>query len=124
MDDEEDVENTINLNTEKQLLPENVQKRIAIESMQLADDRLYIVLDCVETSHVAVRMYDTTDNEEVTGAHVLLHGIIHMLDNHYEEIVDYGHMTILENLSELEEGVGSIQAIDDNVVRIKFSKDN
>jgi hypothetical protein len=33
-------------------------------------------------------------------------------------------MTILENLSELEEGVGSIQAIDDNVVRIKFSKDN
>ena len=29
MDDEEDVENTINLNTEKQLLPENVQKRIA-----------------------------------------------------------------------------------------------
>ena len=71
----DDIENKI------VLLPDADQTDIAMESMQLADDRLYIILHARSEDNVSVRMYDTTGSEEITGAHVLLHGLIHLLDN-------------------------------------------
>ena len=90
---EDDIENKI------VLLPESEQTDIAMESMQLADSRLYIILHAKDEDNVSVRMYDTTGGEEITGAHVLLHGLIHLLDNDYDEVVEYGHQAIIEKLS-------------------------
>jgi len=114
----DDIENKI------VLLPDADQTDIAMESMQLADDRLYIILHARSEDNVSVRMYDTTGSEEITGAHVLLHGLIHLLDNDYDEVVEYGHQAIIEKLMESGEEEFNIRDLSDNVVHVTFSKDN
>jgi hypothetical protein len=106
------------------MLPESEQHHIAMESMQLAEDRLYIILHAKDTDNVSVRMYDTTESEEVTGAHVLLYGLMHLLDNNYDEVVSYGHNSIIEKLVDFGEEEFDIKDLSDNVVHVKFSKDN
>ena len=114
----DDIENKI------VLLPDAEQTDIAMESMQRADDRLYIILHARSEDNVSVRMYDTTGSEEITGAHVLLHGLIHLLDNDYDEVVEYGHQAIIEKLMESGEEEFNIRDLSDNVVHVTFSKDN
>tara|TARA_R100000808_G_scaffold3415_3_gene12204 strand:+ start:8633 stop:8986 length:354 start_codon:yes stop_codon:yes gene_type:complete len=113
---------------ENKIVPlfEDEQRNIAMESMQLAEDRLYIVLHAKDDDNVSLRMYDTTDSEDVTGAHVLLHGLMYLLDNKYDEVVNYGHEAIVESLAyfEEEEEDFNVKNKSDNVVSVKFSKDN
>ena len=49
---------------------------------------------------------------------------IHLLDNDYDEVVEYGHQAIVEKLMESGEEEFNIRDLSDNVVHVTFSKDN
>ena len=99
------------------------KENIALESFQLADERLFIVIHPRGNGRVDVRSYDTTDADDINDGHVLLQGLISMLDCSYDFLMECGHKEIVRKLQLELDSSNGVESISDNVIRVKFNKD-
>ena len=107
------------------VLTEEQRRDIDIEGMQLAEGRGYLVLKPTDEGSVSVRCYDTTEDGDITGAHVLIKGLMATLEDDYESIMDRGHQEIICDLTETISDKPDY-SVGNNIIKIDFSgrKDN
>ena len=117
-DDEEEKDNVFHLSMDT--LTQEEKRDIDIEGMQLADERLYMVLKPKGDFGVSVRCYDTTGSEEITAAHVILKGIMAVMEDDYEHVMNLGHQEIIKQLVDTEKATE--YSISNNIIKVDFSK--
>ena len=107
------------------VLTEEQRRDIDIEGMQLAEGRVYLVLKPCGEGSVSVRCYDTTEEGDITGAHVLIKGLMATLEDEYEAVMDRGHQEIIYELTETVANKPNY-SVSNNIIKIDFSgrKDN
>ena len=79
-------------------LPEDMKSRIEEESFSLATGRMYIVFDPSSIDSVTVRAYDTTDTDDVGPAHILMQGMLNLLETDYDYLMQVGHEATIEQI--------------------------
>ena len=114
MNDDGDDDNVI---YPESLLPEDLdismQKRISEETLHLAEGRMYMIFDSTSADKVTVRAYDATCSEDITPAHVLLQGIMAIMNSEYEYLMQLGHEeTFMQLIAEKERKEGSSRPIE------------
>ena len=74
---------------------------------------------------MSVRCYDTTEEGDITGAHVLIKGLMATLEDEYEAVMDRGHQEIIYELTETVANKPNY-SVSNNIIKIDFSgrKDN
>jgi len=123
MSDDDGEENRFKLDLSS--LTEEQRRDIDIEGMQLAEGRIYLVLKASGEESVSVRCYDTTEEDEITAAHVLIRGMMATLEENYDNIMSRGHQEIILELTSSISDTPSYTT-SDNIIKIDFSgrKDN
>ena len=111
-------------------LSEEERREIQVEGLQLAGGRLYMVILPERPGKVSVRCFDTTSESLNSSAHILLHGLLTVLETSYEDIMKLGHESIvqelMEGLGESEEKKPRYESVD-NIIKVNFpegSKEN
>ena len=111
-------------------LSEEERREIQVEGLQLAGGRLYMVILPEGPGKVSVRCFDTTSESLNSSAHILLHGLLTVLETSYEDIMKLGHESIvqelMEGLGESEEKKPRYESVD-NIIKVNFpegSKEN
>ena len=125
MSDDDDF--TFTFTDENSDIPESMKARIEEESFSLATGIMYIVFDPSDIDRVTVRAYDTTDTEDVGPAHVLMQGMLNLLETDYDYLMQVGHeATIQQIVQNSKEDTKKlvVEEVYDNVIKVKFSEDN
>jgi len=111
-------------------LSEEERRAIQVEGLQLAGGRLYMVILPEGPGKVSVRCFDTTSESLNSSGHILLHGLLTVLETSYEDIMKLGHESIvqelMEGLGESEEKKPKYESVD-NIIKVNFpegSKEN
>ena len=111
-------------------LSEEERREIQVEGLQLAAGRLYMVILPQVPGKVSVRCFDTTSESLNSSAHILLHGLLTVLETSYEDVMKLGHESIvqelMEGLGEAEEKKPRYESVD-NIIKVNFpegSKEN
>ena len=124
MDD--DTLNTIFDESDLAKLPEEERKVIKLEGMQLQEGRLYLVAIPNGDSKVQVRCYDTTGSELSTAAHMLMRGLLSVIESSFDEIMHLGHENILYSLLDDINNPDGERNLSyeskDNIIKIDFPK--
>ena len=108
-------------------IPEEMKSRIEEESFSLATGRMYIVFDPSDIDSVTVRAYDTTDTQDVSPAHVLMQGMLSLLETDYDYLMQLGHEATIDQIvqnSKEDTKKLVVEEVYDNVIKVKFSEDN
>jgi len=109
-------------------LSEEERREIEVEGMQLAQGKLYMVLSPDGETKVSVRCYDSTGESLTTAAHIMLKGLLTIMETSHEEVMKLGHECILwELLHDLNEGDDtsekkSTYEVSDNIIKVTFPK--
>ena len=111
-------------------LSEEERREIQVEGLQLAGGRLYMVIIPEGPGKVSVRCFDTTSESLNSSGHILLHGLLTVMETSYEDIMKLGHESIvqelMEGLGESEEKKPRYESVD-NIIKVNFpegSKEN
>ena len=122
--DEKDI-NKIFFQEDLSKLSEKERRAIEVEGMQLAQGRLYMVLSPEGETKVSVRCYDSTGNSLTTAAHIMLRGLLTIMETSHEEVMRLGHECILwELLDDLNGGDEKKPEYEvaDNIIKVNFPK--
>ena len=122
--DEKDV-NKIFFQEDLSKLSEEERRSIEVEGMQLAQGRLYMVLTPEGETKVSVRCYDSTGDSLTTAAHIMLRGLLTIMETSHEEVMRLGHECILwELLDDLNGGDEKKPEYEvaDNIIKVNFPK--
>lgn len=122
--DEKDI-NKIFFQEDLSKLSEEERRSIEVEGMQLAQGRLYMVLTPEGETKVSVRCYDSTGDSLTTAAHIMLRGLLTIMETSHEEVMRLGHECILwELLDDLNGGDEKKPEYEvaDNIIKVNFPK--
>lgn len=107
-------------------LSEDERTQIRLEGMQLAYGRLYLVIVPEEETKVSVRCYDTTGDNLGSAGHILLRGLLTVMESSFEDIMRLGHESIvynlLDGLGEKKENDPVYEISDSNIIKVNFPK--
>ena len=112
---------------EEAFIGEELKSKVEEESFALSQSRLYLVFDPSSIDSVSVRAYDTTNSDEVTAAHILLQGMLSLLETDFDYLMQLGHEATMEQLHEKSNKSKpklTVEEVYDNVIKVKFSRDN
>ena len=106
-------------------LTEEERREIQVEGLQLASGRLYMVIIPEGPGKVSVRCFDTTSESVNTAGHIMLRGLLTVLESSYEQIMKLGQENIIQ---ELMQGLGESEEekapyeVADNIIKVNFPK--
>ena len=105
-------------------LTEEERREIQVEGLQLASGRLYMVIIPEGPGKVSVRCFDTTSESVNTAGHIMLRGLLTVLESSYEQIMKLGQENIIQELMQgLEESEEEAPyEVADNIIKVNFPK--
>jgi hypothetical protein len=97
-----------------------------IETSSLLPDRQYIIFNELDDDNVSMSVYDTTEQDpeetEPTAGDILLHGVLEMMENRMEEVLEMGLLRLSMLTAETETLKLTDTPLGDNIVKVDFGK--